>query len=453
MRCHYEVLGTTRDASAVDIKRAFRLQALRWHPDKHHQSGVSSEESTEKFQSIQSAYEVLSDPHEKKWYDDHREQILRGGDESEDEIDLFRYFSASVYSGFGTDDKSFYSVYGDLFTKIDALDTESGDDTRSEAAPGIGDADTLMDDVNAFYQHWKGYTTQRSFAWVDEYKPSDAPTRVVRRAMEKENKKLRDAAKRVYTTEVRELVDFVCRRDPRVQLFQKQKELEKEQLRIEEETKKREKQKAYDVERRVFQEQQEKFWTDGSMETSRVNDRDIELELQRFREKMDADVLVCDLCSKIFKSSKQLQNHLMSKKHREREVELGVFIDPSILDDEMDKDLREELIALGKVKLESQDDDSESDKSSTKAEQTSDDAEQEKEDEEAARKKAEADSARIEKEQKAAEKRRERKELRKNKKKENVEEIVIGARSKKEKKEEDDENQRGRGKKGGKKRR
>ena len=118
MRCHYEVLGTTRDASAVEIKRAFRLQALRWHPDKHHQSGVSSEESTEKFQSIQSAYEVLSDPHEKKWYDDHREQILRGGDESEDEIDLFRYFSGSVYSGFGTDDKSFYSVYGDLFTKV-----------------------------------------------------------------------------------------------------------------------------------------------------------------------------------------------------------------------------------------------------------------------------------------------------------------------------------------------
>uniref|UniRef100_A0AAV1V3Z6 Uncharacterized protein n=1 Tax=Peronospora matthiolae TaxID=2874970 RepID=A0AAV1V3Z6_9STRA len=453
MRCHYEVLGTTRDASAVEIKRAFRQQALRWHPDKHHQSGVSSEESTEKFQSIQSAYEVLSDPHEKKWYDDHREQILRGGDESEDEIDLFHYFSASVYSGFGTDDKSFYSVYGDLFTKIDALDTESGGDTRSEAAPGIGDADTLMDDVNAFYQHWKGYTTQRSFAWVDEYKSSDAPTRVVRRAMEKENKKLRDAAKRAYTTEVRELVDFVCRRDPRVQFFQKQKDLEKEQLRIEEETKKREKQKAYDVERRVFQEQQEKFWTDGSMETSRVNDRDIELELQRCREKLDADVLVCDLCSKTFKSTKQLQNHLMSKKHREREVELGVFIDPSILDDEMDRDLREELIALGKVKLEPQDDDSVSAKSSTKVEQTSDDAEQEREDEEAARKKAEADSARIEKEQKAAEKRRERKELRKNKKKENVEEIVSGARSKQEKKEEDDENQRGRGKKGGKKRR
>ena len=310
-----------------------------------------------------------------------------------------------------------------------------------------------MGDVNAFYQHWKSYMTQRSFAWVDEYKPSEAPTRVVRRAMEKENKKLRDAAKKAFTTEVRELVDFVCRRDPRVQSFQKQKQQEKEQQRMEEEAKKREKQEAYDMERRVFQEQQEKSWTDGSMETSRVNDRDIELELQKFREKMDADVLVCDLCCKTFKSTKQLQNHLMSRKHREREVELGVVSASSALDDEMDRDLREELVALGRVKLESDGDDTVSAKSSTKAKPTNECAEQEKEDEENARKKAEADSVRIEKEQKAAEKRRERKEMRKNKKKDHVEEIVSSARSKKEKKEEDEENQRGRGKKNGKKRR
>lgn len=123
MLCHYEVLRIARDASAVEIKKAFRLQALRWHPDKHHQNGISSEEATEQFQTIQNAYEVLSDPHEKKWYDEHREQILRGGDgnddeEDEDEFNLFRYFSASVYSGFGTDEKNFYSVYGELFTKV-----------------------------------------------------------------------------------------------------------------------------------------------------------------------------------------------------------------------------------------------------------------------------------------------------------------------------------------------
>lgn len=147
MRCHYEVLALERDASAKDVKKAFHLQALRWHPDKHQKNNISAEEATLRFQEIQSAYEVLSDPHERKWYDDHREQILRGdadGDDGGDDdggdgINLFRYFrcvrcremgwrtwvdslvtvcSPGVYSGFGDDDKSFYSVYSDLFKRV-----------------------------------------------------------------------------------------------------------------------------------------------------------------------------------------------------------------------------------------------------------------------------------------------------------------------------------------------
>lgn len=265
--------------------------------------------------------------------------------------------------------------------------------------------------------------------------------------MEKENKKLRDAAKKAFTTEVRELVEFVYRRDPRVRAFQKQKEQEKEQRRLEEEAKKREKQAAYDAEKRAFQEQQEKLWADSNLETSRVADRDIEQELEKLRKKMDADVLVCDLCNKTFKSTKQLQNHLTSKKHREKEEELGVFTDLSILDDEMDRALQEELIALGKVKVEAIE---EVQVAAKTPDEDNVDTEQQEADEEVARQKAEADRVRLEKEQKAAEKRRERKEMRKNKKKENVEKIVSGARTKKEKKEEEEE--RGRGKKGKKRR-
>lgn len=37
------------------------------------------EEATEKFREIQQAYDVLIDPHERAWYDRHREEILRGG--------------------------------------------------------------------------------------------------------------------------------------------------------------------------------------------------------------------------------------------------------------------------------------------------------------------------------------------------------------------------------------
>jgi curved DNA-binding protein CbpA len=103
MRCHYDVLALERDAAAGDIKKAFHRQALKWHPDKHQRNDISSDEATQRFQEIQNAYEVLSDPHERKWYDDHRDQILRGDDgtggdgENENDLNLFRYFRCVLY--------------------------------------------------------------------------------------------------------------------------------------------------------------------------------------------------------------------------------------------------------------------------------------------------------------------------------------------------------------------
>ncbi|CEG37880.1 dnaj homolog subfamily c member 21-like [Plasmopara halstedii] len=432
MLCHYEVLAIGRDASAAEIKLSFRRQALRWHPDKHQKNGITSEEATKHFQTIQNAYEVLSDPHEKKWYDEHREQILQSGEansneESESQFNIIRYFNASVYSGFGSDSKSFFTVYGELFKKIDGLDMAVDDELRSGAAPEFGNAESSMGAISYFYQYWKCYTTQRSFAWADEYKTTDAPTRLIRRAMEKENKKLRETVKKAFVTEVRELVDFVYRRDPRVRDFQMQKDRDKEQRRLNEEARKREKQLAFESERRAFQEQQEELWAASRMDTSRLADRDIMLELEKRRMKLDKSVLICDLCSKTFKSTKQLQNHLVSKKHREKEENLGVFCKFSINDEEMDKSLQEDL---QQAKLDLNIDETfvtEPIPDEIKHNRDGIDSEKIKDHEEAVRKMAEAEQLRLEKEHRAAEKRRERKDMRKNKKKENVKKIITNA--------------------------
>ena len=63
-RDYYEVLGVDKNASADEIKSAFRKLAKKYHPD------VSKEENAaEKFKEAQEAYAVLSDPEKRKQYD------------------------------------------------------------------------------------------------------------------------------------------------------------------------------------------------------------------------------------------------------------------------------------------------------------------------------------------------------------------------------------------------
>ena len=54
------------NASATDIKKAYRKLALKWHPDKNPRN---KEQAEEKFKAIAEAYGVLSDPDERKKYD------------------------------------------------------------------------------------------------------------------------------------------------------------------------------------------------------------------------------------------------------------------------------------------------------------------------------------------------------------------------------------------------
>ncbi|MFI5265399.1 MAG: DnaJ C-terminal domain-containing protein [Candidatus Levyibacteriota bacterium] len=70
----YETLGVSKTATADELKRAYRKQALAYHPDKN-----KSKEAEEKFKEINQAYEVLSDPQKRSTYDQVGHEGYRQG--------------------------------------------------------------------------------------------------------------------------------------------------------------------------------------------------------------------------------------------------------------------------------------------------------------------------------------------------------------------------------------
>uniref|UniRef100_A0ACB8EJH7 DnaJ sub B member 1 n=1 Tax=Sphaerodactylus townsendi TaxID=933632 RepID=A0ACB8EJH7_9SAUR len=71
---YYRTLGLARGASEDDIKKAYRKQALRYHPDKNKDPGAE-----ERFKEIAEAYDVLSDPKKREIFDKFGEEGLKGG--------------------------------------------------------------------------------------------------------------------------------------------------------------------------------------------------------------------------------------------------------------------------------------------------------------------------------------------------------------------------------------
>ena len=66
LKDYYQILGVSREASAQDVKKAFRRLALRYHPDRNPDNPKQAEE---KFKEINEAYQVLSDEQKRQQYD------------------------------------------------------------------------------------------------------------------------------------------------------------------------------------------------------------------------------------------------------------------------------------------------------------------------------------------------------------------------------------------------
>lgn len=270
---------------------------------------------------MQSAYEVLSDPQERAWYDTHRESILRGGNgngehyehniritTAEDILQMFSKFNRRI--DFSDSPTGFYGALRELFDKLarEENDACEWNDLEPVEYPSFGHKDDDFDDVvRAFYSIWNGFATKKAFSWKDVYNYAEAPDRQIRRMMEKENKRLRDEGAREFNDAVRSLVAFVRKRDPR---YKPNKQSEKERQQILKDA-------AVAQAARSRAANQAKFNLDTIpewMRTSATNADDLAddewAETSPVKENVE-----CVVCSKTFKSEKQYETHEKSKKH------------------------------------------------------------------------------------------------------------------------------------------
>ncbi|XP_037092420.1 dnaJ homolog subfamily C member 21-like [Pollicipes pollicipes] len=327
MKCHYEVLAVERNANEEDLKKAYRKLALKWHPDKNLNN---QEEATAQFRLVQQAYDVLSDPQERAFYDRHREQIIRGGfdnDYKDNSLNVYQYFTASCYSGYADDEKGFYAVYREIFKTLAAEDSEFTKDGDSDfEIPEFGDSQSVFEEVvQPFYAYWQSYCTRKTYTWLDKYDIRQGPNRWTVRQMEKENKKIRDKARKERNEEVRALVAFVRKRDRRVQAQQRllQERAAENARRVQQ---LREQQRQQRLEQLASFREAE--WSRGDQHEDQLKQMEAAIARQ-FGEEISGDDasnsdeddadnnLYCPACDKIFKTDKSFKNHEGSKKHRE----------------------------------------------------------------------------------------------------------------------------------------
>lgn len=122
MRDYYEILGVGRDASAEELKKAYRKLALKFHPDRNQ----GNPEAEEKFKEAAEAYEVLSNPEKRQRYNQFGHAGVRGN-------------GAGGQQGF-QDINDIFSAFSDIFGSGGSIFDEvfGGGGARRRGARGTG---------------------------------------------------------------------------------------------------------------------------------------------------------------------------------------------------------------------------------------------------------------------------------------------------------------------------
>jgi curved DNA-binding protein len=105
---YYQTLGVARDASADDIKHAYRRLARKFHPDLN-----KGPEAEAQFKEVGEAYEVLKDPEKRAAYDDVGKRWAGGADQPPPDWNAgYEFGGGDFASGFGDHSDFFEALFG-----------------------------------------------------------------------------------------------------------------------------------------------------------------------------------------------------------------------------------------------------------------------------------------------------------------------------------------------------
>ncbi|QLQ79386.1 hypothetical protein HG537_0C00330 [Torulaspora globosa] len=385
--CYYELLEVQTDADDIELKKAYRRKALQYHPDKNPDN---VEESTRIFATIRAAYEVLSDPQERAWYDSHKQQILSDepigqGSDNEFEVDssvtgvttdeLLMFFNSALYTRMDDSPAGVYQIAGKVFAKLakdevnhgrrlgvdkfslyqdDVFETSLNSEGYVQACekytesyqnssdsmlfPPFGSSVTSYEYLKGFYRKWSEFSTLKSFSWKDEYMYSRNYDRRTKREVNKRNEKVRQQARSEYNKTVKRFVVFIKKLDKRMKEGAKKAE---ELKRANARQRQKELKDAYLADRRdkLANEFELQGWQAvdennfEEMEKLYANESGDQTNLSD-NEEEEIIVYDCFLCNKRFKSEKQLENHCNTKMHKRKVVEIR-------------REMKEQSITLG----------------------------------------------------------------------------------------------------------
>ena len=227
----YELLGLDEPVRATPytIKRAYRKSSILYHPDK-----TGRDDNDYVFIAVKSAWDTLSDPALRKAYDSTEMPF-------DDSIPP----DASVHgvNGLLYTDADFYSLFGPVFERNLRFDTRLQEQTSKKGSneiPSLGDEDTPIEAVQAFYDYWVQFDSWRDFSqkaqeelFENNNPLEDAESRYEKRYYEKEIAKKAKALKRQEISRIQTLVQRAMTADPRLQRHYKQQKENKEKAALE----------------------------------------------------------------------------------------------------------------------------------------------------------------------------------------------------------------------------